>query len=487
MNSDDATFTYCCDTPLWDYANTKYLMFRAGKSCWALRRSREKLGYGIPSKEFSYAYTFVPVFRDRRELLQVLRTIINVEAETGIYSSETGIYSSVFSSVVLSYIWHITQRFFYINYLLDMSFIAFLMGVADCAREQTRPSVWIMVPLVVITGIELFGQLLELYSQCVLYGGRGEKGTRQIPLLERPHINFWTLHEYVMSMYAVCILFIIIMNTRNSNVCAGGDSHCKFLFVHPVWLAFFIMLKTNQLVIRTLAIRACGEVLIPVYRALMSRSCRFFIGFLALNYVTASVTYFAFPVVLYHGEGNTDTTRVLYWENKWAQMMSVFRLTFSGDFELNQLDGENEGINLTRTGSNRWAGEILDAPDNKHWHHGICVFYMLITFWINLCLLNIFIGFLENVYAHFEETSRQDFEAFRAVYSYKMLNRLEALHTWKCCCGLILRFLDVSPGDKQFALDCNHGRDHIWIAYDDKVLSKKDKCLREETRQFVNH
>jgi len=210
-----------------------------------------------------------------------------------------------------------------------------------------------------------------------------------------------------------------------------------------------------------------------------------------MNYVTALVTYFAFPVVLYTGEGENEATMVLGWdmdfgtselENVWAQMISVFRLAFSGDFELNQLDGENQRISLWPTHDNtRWAGEIEDAPNNKHWHHGICVFYVVITFWINLCLLNIFIGFLENIYDQYRRKSRQDFEAFRAVYSYKMLNRLEALHNWKCCCCPIIRCLDGSPGNKRFALDSNQNqsKEHIWIAYDDKVLGKKtekDKC-----------
>lgn len=368
---------------------------------------------GSHGKQFAYAYTTVPIFRKTGELSQAVLTIL--EAGT-----ETGIYTTVFAMTVLREAWHTVQVLFYTSYLVDIVVVCCLMTFVEDSRNERYPSYFALLVLLALA-------LVDGLSHCLEVG-------IQLRAMGRIFKSVWTFHEYFVTIYVVCASgFGLIFHPR-----VYGDSNSKSIRDlwpnhHPVWLAVLIFFKTNQVVIKTLAIRNVGEHVIPAYNALMSRAAGYFLLFVGMNFVNSFLTYYAVPVELYSGQDNdgppifnntfVGSVPVKYWENVFTTLVYMFQLDFSGNFDLGDLDGENQQVTLTGNGDT-FSGHIDNAPESKHWHHGVCILYVLWTLWIHIGLLNVFIGLLSQLYSEAFDRRKQNFEAFRAVYSYKMLMRL---------------------------------------------------------------
>merc|ERR1712203_1324356 len=86
------------------------------------------------------------------------------------------------------------------------------------------------------------------------------------------------------------------------------------------------------------------------------------------------------------------------------------------------MGGKNQLIEGTvnlKTGKIQ-KGDINNAREDKYFHHGIYMFYAITTIVFNICMLNVFIGLLSNVYENKQKKARAYFEEFRLVYAYRM-------------------------------------------------------------------
>jgi len=193
------------------------------------------------------------------------------------------------------------------------------------------------------------------------------------------------------------------------------------------------------LILQCLAVRKLGEQIIPAYKAITHTNSLSFIFFMFMVYVASFLAYYALPV-FWQGDPKDNmsgSTRSVFWENVFETLVAMFRLDFSGDFDLGDMDGENQQINLkVNQTTGDMDGELNNAPtmnvQGTAWYHTVCAIYAGSTLIITIGLLNVYIGLLGELYNTMYKKRGELFEEFRATYTCKALLKRQVLkRCWK--------------------------------------------------------
>jgi len=223
-----------------------------------------------------------------------------------------------------------------------------------------------------------------------------------------------SLHEHVIPYYLILVpLALFFLEDPGVNVYAR----------HPLFGAALVAILAHRFVLKLLCLRVFGKNVVPAYLAICSQESVSFMLLLLLNYLISFFVFFTFPVQSdFDGD---DHKRFWSQENVIWSLSTMFRLDFSGDFDL----GDMEGMNPTITGKiNRTTGDFVDVAENNALPHpvighGVLVLYMLCTTVITLLFLNVYIGILSNKYDNFYEDRSAHFMSFRLDYTYRLLSR----------------------------------------------------------------
>jgi hypothetical protein len=301
----------------------------------------------------------------------------------------------------------------------------------------------------------------------------------QCDLITAPEVNamwkhiyvgqFWTTFEFIMAIYGVALIAgfmyfgwnIKRVDEMNKNPLL--ETKGDLTRDHPTWAAIFIFFKVQQVIQKTLCIRGIGENVIPAYNALCDKASTRVILFAIMMWANSFFTYYAIPVRL------ADN----WWENVWLVGVSMFRLDFSGDFQLDQLEGLDPTINLTRNGSDYFGS----LSDNKHfmpWHKAVGILYMGCFFIMNIGFLNVYIGIVSNIYQTNYFRRKELFESYRAVYIYKiMVRRRASSRFWK----------SESPSENGTVTPTDSEPSRVWLMYDPTVGGEKDEAAVIDLRK----
>jgi len=123
------------------------------------------------------------------------------------------------------------------------------------------------------------------------------------------------------------------------------------------------------------------------------------------------------------------------------------------------------------------------------WHYGISLLFLMLTGFVNLMLLNVYIGLLSALYDKYAAKRDEHFEEFRCAISWKLLL---AQRGWR----VLLRFISFGRCTPGFFKDSVRSvteedllinkESHIWIAYNpstfkgDEDSSESISGLRKE-------
>jgi hypothetical protein len=236
--------------------------------------------------------------------------------------------------------------------------------------------------------------------------------------------QFWTIFEVMMAIYGVALVvgFMYFKWSASDHMDWWWPTRGDALYYHPTWIAVFILFKFQQVIQKTLCIRGIGEMVIPAYYALFDKASTRVITFAFMLWLNSLCTYYAIPVELSRS----------WIENIWLMGVSMYRLDFSGDFDLNTLEGLNENIvlNRTRGGPEVVQGSIQDPSEFMPWHKAVGALYMAFFFFMNVGLLNVYIGIVSELYTRKYNRRKEFFEAYRAVYIYKLLVSRRVKSPW---------------------------------------------------------
>jgi len=404
--------------------------------------SLEELFYPQVAPALAFTTSCLPFRLD--EYPQILVAIKNASEGSNNTANTTYVHS-LFIRAILTHAWQgsfggcfSVQTVFYLGMILQIWFVVLLMCVSGDARAKRMPSFCLVLTLAALAIATFMTQVFEV---CATVRWRVMVGDHKAMLVKYSCFHYfklgvehiflgrlWTFFEFTLSIYGVVLILGLIHFKRKSaeDMMRWESTEDAWLYNHPMWITCFVFFKCQQVIQRTLAIRAIGEPVIPAYKALFDKSCTRFVFFTGLIWFNSFLTYYSIPVQL-------DPNH--YWENIWGMMVSMYRLDFSGDFSLEQMEGLNQKlvIDLQPNGTNA-TGEIEDPLSYKEWHHGVHVLYMVFFLFINVGLLNVLIGIVGNNYDRFYVIRKDLFENYRAVYSYKIL---VVRTTWngilKCC------------------------------------------------------
>jgi len=384
------------------------------------------------------------------EYPQILVAIKNTSERSLNNEHLKGYVHSLFIRAILTHAWQgsfgrcfSVQTEFYFNMFSQIFGVVLLMWVSDDARAKRMPPGLVILTLAALAIATFMAQVFEVGATVrwrVMYGDQKTVHVKYRCFhyfklgVEYIFMNgLWTFLEFTLSIYGVVLILglgLMMFKIRSAERWETTAEHWEttvgtWLYNHPMWITCFVFLKCQQVIHHTLAIRAIGEQVVPAFKALFDETVAWFVFFLGLVWFSSFLTYYAIPVQL---------VPTSWWENIWAMMVLMFRLDFSGDFSLEQLEGLNEQLVIDLHGTHA-SGEIEDTLSYKTWHHGVHVLYMVFFLFVNVGLLNVLIGIVGNNYDRFYSIRKDVFENHRAVYSYKILVRRA---TWngilKTCC-----------------------------------------------------
>jgi hypothetical protein len=257
--------------------------------------------------------------------------------------------------------------------------------------------------------------------------------------------HFWTLFEFVMAMYGVSLIagFTYFAWSKRNDLNPDPWSPSEqfddcFTYEHPTWIAIFIFFKLQQVIQKSLCIRGIGESVIPAYNALFDKASTRVILFAFLLWANSFFTYYAIPVVLSRN----------WLENIWLVGVNMYRLDFIGDFDLNSLEGLDPVVRLNNT-SNGSIGKISDATHFQPWHKAVGLLTIAFFFFMNIGLLNVYIGIVSELYHQNYLYRKEFFEKYRTVYIYKglvMSRAWKGLTHWFKRCFCYMPDGDVNAG-----------------------------------------
>eukprot|EP00931_Biecheleriopsis_adriatica_P067056 TRINITY_DN41261_c0_g1_i1.p1 TRINITY_DN41261_c0_g1~~TRINITY_DN41261_c0_g1_i1.p1 ORF type:complete len:703 (-),score=134.63 TRINITY_DN41261_c0_g1_i1:31-2139(-) len=412
-------------------------------------------------KEYHFAITSANFMDFSAEQLS---NLILAFTEAGVAS---GVYKTLFATAVLTCAWSRVQAAFFRGMVANVVFISLLLWLAGDARSQQDPPLLIVIALFVCAAAEAFAQLREI--RAVIQNKPPHISCRSAAY---GHItrNAWTCHECVVTFYALgVVIFGAVYHRRKlTHVDLFEQNHDIWLHHHPLWVAALIAFKVNQFNVKLLAVKAFGRQVLPAYEAIFDKASLMFVLFMAMNFLTSILSYYAIPVQ-FHKRQAGEPFFEAYTENIFETMLRIFKLDFGGEAALDELEGNRKKLVLDLSNEKNAHPSLEDhGRPNPYWHHGVSVMYVVWFMWITLGLLNVLIGLLSNLYDEKLKKQRELFEHFRANYIIKLLLRSQGKSCFKD---------ERRQQEGQF----------VWLAYDPETFEEdtESECDAARISQLV--
>jgi len=368
--------------------------------------------------EFRFAYTGATQLfqtRDAKMQANVVQALKDAPLNSGVYGTVMGraILSHAWNSVIMNYAYRLIFQVIYLFALVH------ILGTA--IRMQYVPSVsqrFLVLFLGIIDflhfGIDFVGSYM---INCSLAQTMVE------------HLIGWNIYNVLVNVYSI-VLFIDMttetwweigfhgydsmanmtskLDVRMGNYTCADDHACGlWLHDHPVRITFLIGTKASKFCVDMLCIRALGEHLLPAFRAVASEASTRFILYVGFLTLCSFFAFYTLPV---------DTDKGLL-----HTFLLMFRLDIEGDFDLGDLEGVNQKLDFK-------TGEIDDGQPTVLYHLGVRYMFVVLVIFINIILMNVYIGLLSSIYDDLVQKRRQLFAEFRAVYTWRYLC---SIHVWE--------------------------------------------------------
>jgi len=410
---------------------------------------------------------------------------------------ESGVFGTFAARACLLQAWHCVEDIFVLHVILDAYFVVLLilLGLDGHENNHSAPILVILLAIGVCRNIlclvvEFLAAADQSEDKCFRFCGRHIMG-----------VYFGSMQTGLLFIGKmsdiVCSITLVYVESRAVFSCSRGlnrldwddlfhklpvlsSDGCdkSFMQEYPTVLAYLVGTKCSILGHYLLATRFLGVHVIPAYRALVDTSHRSFVGYLMLVQLSCFAAYFMIPIK--GGELNDVV---------WT-FLTMFRLCFSGDFDMGDLEGVNQIVVLDKynRSSHQYTGYTDDGEPDSRWHLGMSFLFCILTVFVNVMLLNVYIGLLSELYTKYASQKEEHFEAFRSHISWKLLlaqrgwrKLLKALCLGRCvkkdkfdtaAHSVYDNVLTDGYGQKSVETVVNTNS-HIWIAYNPALFKKK--------------
>jgi len=177
---------------------------------------------------------------------------------------------------------------------------------------------------------------------------------------------------------------------------------------HPVYLFCAVAAKWVNVMLTWLNISFLGKSVLPVWDAVKDRASWVFMLYLAIGCFGLTHAYYTFPM-----KGEEPLV-----ESVWR----VLRLFILGDFDLYEMEGVDQVIHGTSSGSHIDA-TIQDGEHRERLDDGLRVFIAGAVFLGPVLFLNVFIGVLGSAYEDAKAQINGNFMKFRLDHLMVLLLR----------------------------------------------------------------
>lgn len=194
------------------------------------------------------------------------------------------------------------------------------------------------------------------------------------------------------------------------------------LVLHPVRYSLAIGLKWIHFIFELLNTQGLGHSVLPAVKAVTGTDAFAFMVFLMAVVFGTAQTYWALPI---------DKHIPRPYRSVWARVFfKVFRLELLGDFDIEDLEGENLQIHGNWTGGHL-SGQINEARESPLFHDAIMIIILFSSVVVTVLSMNVAIGVVSTAYSKNKANANQLYCHFQAGYVFKLLLYNAAL--WKFC------------------------------------------------------
>jgi len=172
---------------------------------------------------------------------------------------------------------------------------------------------------------------------------------------------------------------------------------------------FLMILRWFGFLTPLLATEYFGESVLPAFQATVSSESLRFLAYMALVFTGSTHAYWTLPI----GGSSFLTTFV-----------RLFRLEALADFDLLQLEGQNEFMNMT-------TGEI-GVKGVSRWHSGVGVLFVGCAICVTIISMNVYIAILSQKYEGYRERCLQLFSHTRVQVMFPLYLRRKFWLWWGC-------------------------------------------------------
>eukprot|EP00930_Biecheleria_cincta_P085718 TRINITY_DN75090_c0_g1_i1.p1 TRINITY_DN75090_c0_g1~~TRINITY_DN75090_c0_g1_i1.p1 ORF type:complete len:598 (-),score=93.15 TRINITY_DN75090_c0_g1_i1:88-1881(-) len=342
--------------------------------CWLPRLSRPS----ILRASFAYSGAW-QLFEQSNTKCQVLVTevLMNAPPSSGVFSTPVG-------RGINHKAWQNCYSAFLRERLCDLCMVFFLMPLSYYYRRSLHVPMWLCIVLGLLSLREICNGAVDAISFQVIYGNLG----KVLSIV----LNSWNGVVLVMQFYTAACLLHIFMG-RDCVLKKQELSDCP-MYRHPSAVSYLVLSRWAITGLASLSFRALGEHVLPCFYAITWSASLYFAMYLLIVIFGSFHAYYVYPISE-HIAMNQELPDLLY--SNFMTLLKIFRLEALGDFDLWEMEGQNEVIEGQISGS-AISAEIDDPTPDSRVRVGLLSLFVVLSLSVTVITMNVYIGLLGSLY-----------------------------------------------------------------------------------------
>eukprot|EP00927_Polykrikos_kofoidii_P045163 TRINITY_DN3905_c0_g1_i2.p1 TRINITY_DN3905_c0_g1~~TRINITY_DN3905_c0_g1_i2.p1 ORF type:complete len:696 (+),score=84.58 TRINITY_DN3905_c0_g1_i2:122-2209(+) len=224
------------------------------------------------------------------------------------------------------------------------------------------------------------------------------------------YLHFWNWAVFMLELYngLVCLLLVVVL------VVSPSANIYTLMFQYPVLFSISVLFRILTFLVRLLSAKIFAKVLLPAAFAIVSSDSITFLIFMLLLFLGMTNAYWVLPIA--------DNARFS------DTILKIFRLGALGNFDLNDLEGANQVIEMGETVKGVHVTMLQDPEagsqgSTAYFHNGVRFIFVLFSVVSTIMLMNVYIGVLGGEYDKRYNVSKRGLAFFRARIALNVLLR----------------------------------------------------------------
>lgn len=266
----------------------------------------------------------------------------------------------------------------------DLCMLGFLFPLSYFYRRSLHLPMWLCTGLGLLSLREICNGAVDVISLQVIYRNFG----KVLSIV----LNSWNGVVLTMHFYtAACLLHIFI--GRDCVLEKKELSDCP-MYSHPSVVSYLVLSRWAITWLACLSFRSLGEHVLPCFYAITRPASMYFAMYLFIVIFGSFHAYYVYPISEHVAE-NQVLPELLY--SNFMTFLKIFRLEALGDFDLWEMEGQNEVVHGHISGSAINA-EIDDPAPDSRVRVGLLSLFVVLSLSVTVVTMNVYIGLLGSLY-----------------------------------------------------------------------------------------